>query len=119
MPQHSPTALKERFNSLVRKGFRANIQPHGSQEEIELKTLKLMKSSKERFNKSTGNKIDFIASNYLANMLSEEEYHLKEKITELKAIRKKTNEPVFRMPKPQEWYKKSTETKRLAKMLME
>ena len=49
-------------------------------------------------------------------MLTEEEYHLKQKISDLKSIRGKTNGPTFKMPKAQEWYKKSSELQRLNKM---
>ena len=75
-----------------------------------------MKSAGKRFNKTTRNKTEFIASNYLANMLTEEEYHLKEKIADLKSVRSKNNAPMFKMPKAKEWYKKSSELSHLVKM---
>ena len=81
-----------------------------------MKTLKLMKTAGNRFNKTARGKAEYIASNYLANMLTEEEYHLKQKISDLKSIRGKTNGPTFKMPKAQEWYKKSSELQRLNKM---
>ena len=46
-----------------------------------------MKETRKQFTKKTMKNNDFVASNYLSNMLSEEEFTLMEKIDELKALK--------------------------------
>ena len=90
---HSFTYLSEQFASLGKKGLREINQPHGTQEKIELETLRILKENRQRFIKSTSNQTDFVASNYLSNMLAKEELHLKERFAVEKALKQKMKTP--------------------------
>ena len=84
----SPNSTKLKFKNLVRRGLLVeDYTPFGSQEQIELETLKLLRDQRKRFNKSTATRTEFIASNYLSDMLSEEELMLKNRLAQEEAMK--------------------------------
>ena len=84
----NPNSTKLKFKNLVRRGLLVeDYTPFGSQEQIELETLKLLRDQRKRFNKSTATRTEFIASNYLSDMLSEEELMLKNRLAQEEAMK--------------------------------
>ena len=81
-------------------------------------TLGILKDNRTRFNQTTANRTNFVAGNYLSAMLSEEEYHLKQKFASERArkMQGKTKTPTGKTAPMYEWYKQAPETKRLLKL---
>ena len=63
----------DRMNKTMKDARILKDNVHGSPYDIEKETLKILRTNRKRFNRGTEDRNEFIASNYLANILASEE----------------------------------------------
>ena len=70
------------FTAYANRGDRVTSKPHGTTNEIEFETLRIIKQNRRRFNRFTEDRTEFTASRYLTKVLAKEERLIKEKYEE-------------------------------------
>ena len=75
------------FTGYVNRGDRVKSKPHGTTQQIEFETLRILKQNRRRFNRFTEDRTEFTASRYLTKVIAKEEASLKEKYEEDKQKR--------------------------------